>query len=272
MVVRIVVGEYRKPYSDEPETVGPAGQMVLFFSVANNNLRPKIPDRVPPEITKLMVESWHGDPAARPTMEELMKYVEDARLTWEESKRTANEWFQIRYIGNSEPVTRKPRGSHGGTELELPNESVKALISRRGTLLPKQESGNPSPRAASPTREGVPLRESFAPGAHREHTALKEPALKESASKDPSKELPKETTQYHPSARDNLNPRDLLPIAVPIIVDEPEKKLKHKLGKKFKDKSQEGSDQSPSGTPGKKRTKSRGEAAGEMRNSGSGKT
>lgn len=81
MAYRVLSGDYMRPYGDEPDMTGtnpditfsslsplsgPASEMILYMSVANSGLRPRLPPTCPNAFLEVLKSAWASKPEDRP--------------------------------------------------------------------------------------------------------------------------------------------------------------------------------------------------------------
>eukprot|EP01118_Nematostelium_gracile_P002244 TRINITY_DN12483_c0_g1_i1.p1 TRINITY_DN12483_c0_g1~~TRINITY_DN12483_c0_g1_i1.p1 ORF type:complete len:100 (-),score=13.09 TRINITY_DN12483_c0_g1_i1:4-303(-) len=69
MVMRVLCGEYRRPYSEFPAI---KLDLDILLSVLKSNLRPSFHDKTPECIKKLICRCWDIDRDSRPTVSHII--------------------------------------------------------------------------------------------------------------------------------------------------------------------------------------------------------
>jgi len=140
MAYRVLSGDYMRPYGDEPDMTGPASEMILYMSVANSGLRPRLPPTCPNAFLEVLKSAWASKPEDRPELCDLQTRTLDLKTNYQNNSAS---WPQVRYISNSEPVMRKNRAD---ATVSMSRPVARAATGQLGSIRAnssKQATDNP---------------------------------------------------------------------------------------------------------------------------------
>jgi len=84
-VHRCITGNYMRPYYDLQNIVV---EFTILMQASRANKRPKMPDKCPTSVVKLLTETWHKDPTQRPDANQLLARLETINEEYNQNKAT----------------------------------------------------------------------------------------------------------------------------------------------------------------------------------------
>jgi len=82
-VHRCITGTYMRPYYDLQNVVV---EFTILVQAARFNKRPKMPEKCPPNLAKLITETWHKDPNQRPDANQLYERLQTIHKEYKDNK------------------------------------------------------------------------------------------------------------------------------------------------------------------------------------------
>jgi hypothetical protein len=117
------------------------GQM--FYMIAYESWRPKIPDNCPPAFAELMTACWHEDPEQRPTAQQLLRRMQKLYVQ-------AKQQFAAASAAGGQYTGRSSSRAGRKTEAEAATVSAASMAA----ALPFESGGSPED-ATEPPAEGI---------------------------------------------------------------------------------------------------------------------
>jgi len=84
-VQRCAAGQYKRPYYD---LQGVVMEFTILVQASKFNKRPKMPDKCPPSLVKLITETWAKDINVRPDANQLLERLETIHKEYKDNKAT----------------------------------------------------------------------------------------------------------------------------------------------------------------------------------------